>query len=395
MSWIEISFWISVIILLYVYFGYGFIVYLLIIIKRMAKIKTTNKAIIFEPAITLIIPCFAEAHIIATKITNCKQLNYPKDKLKIILITDEAADISEFILNSWHHIKVFQQPKHVGKTAALNRVIKFADTPFVIFSDANTTINIDAVKKIIQHFANSMVGCVAGEKNFFRSGTDSANSAGDYFKWQYERLLKRMDSELNTSVGISGELVAYKTELYKSLPADTVLPHFIQSMLIAASGYKVVYEPSSHAQQISSENIHKSLDRKVQICAGEWQSVIRLIRKLSFFKHPILLFQYISNRLLRTTITPFLLILLFILNIKMDIYVKGIYQIFMGAQFVFYTLAMVGLLLKNTNLKYKYLFVPYYFCILNYAVLAGLIKYLTGSQTVNWNRQIRKTIVLE
>ena len=395
MSWIQISFWTSFIILFYVFIGYGFIIFLLVIINRLFKSKVVNVPVIFEPPVTLIIPCYNEADILATKIANCKQLNYPIEKLEIVFITDGSTDNSETILKSWPEIKVLHQPKRSGKAAAENRAIKYVDTPFVVFSDANTFLNADSIRHIVKHFAKESVGCVSGEKRIFSTASDSASAAGEGAYWKYESLLKRLDSELNTAVGAAGELVAFRTELYTNLPEDTILDDFMQSMLIAAAGYKVVYEPSAYAMEPASENVEQELKRKVRICAGGWQSIVRLRGKLSMFKHPLLFFQYISHRVLRWTITPFLLILVFVLNIKMDMYVSGIYQISVVAQFAFYTIAMVGLILKDTNLKYKQIFVPYYFCLMNYAVLAGLIKYLTGSQTVSWDKAKRKVILLE
>ena len=169
----------------------------------------------------------------------------------------------------------------------------------------------------------------------------------------------------------------------------------MQSMLIAIAGYKIVYEPNAFAVETASASMQEELNKKVRICMGGWQSIIRLQNKLTPFKQPLLFFQYISHRVLRWTITPFLLITIFILNLKMDLFVNGIYQVFMVGQFLFYTIALAGLLLKNNNLKYKQIFVPYYFCVLNYAVLAGLVKYISGTQNVLWNRAKRKVVVFE
>ena len=395
MSYIKISFWISFGILFYVFIGYGIIIYLLIICKRLFSKKVSNSNTYFEPSVTLIIPCYNEADFITTKIANCKRLNYPGDKLKIIFIIDGSTDESEMILKAWPEIKFLHQSERAGKTAAENRAMKFADTPFVIFSDANTDLNRDAVINIVKHFANESVGCVSGEKRIFNNVSDSASAAGEGFYWKYESLLKRLDSELNTAVGAAGELVAFRTELYKDLPEDTLLDDFMQSMLIAIAGYKIVYEPNAYAIETASASMEEELKRKVRICAGGWQSIIRLKSKLTVLKQPLLFFQYISHRVLRWTITPFLLIAIFILNLSMDLYVNGIYQVFMVLQFLFYTAAMVGLLLKNNNLKYKQIFVPYYFCMMNYAVLAGLVKYLMGTQKVLWERAKRKTVVFE
>ena len=395
MDYIKISFWISFCILFYVFIGYPIIIYLLIICKRLVSKKAINSNTYFEPAITLIITCYNEANILATKIANCKQLNYPSDKLKLVFIIDGSTDKSEQILKGFLDIKVLYQSERAGKTAAENRAMKFVDTPFVIFSDANTHLNRDAIVNIVKHFANQSVGCVSGEKRIFNNVSNSSGAAGEGIFWKYKSLIKRLDSELNTTVGAAGELVAFRTELYTDLPKDTILNDFMQSMLIAIAGYKIVYEPNAFAVETASASMQEELNKKVRICTGGWQSIIRLQNKLTPFKQPLLFFQYISHRVLRWTITPFLLITIFILNLKMDLFVNGIYQVFMVGQFLFYTIALAGLLLKNNNLKYKQIFVPYYFCVINYAVLAGLLKFISDTQNVLWDRAKRKVVVFE
>ena len=395
MDYIKISFWISFCILFYVFIGYAIIIYLLIICKRLVLKKTIDLNNYFEPAVTLIITCCNKADILATQIANCKHLNYPSDKLKLVFIIDEPSDKSERILNAWLDIKVLYQSGREGKTAAENRVMKFIDTPFIIFFDANTNLNRDAIVNIVKHFANESVGCVSGEKKIFNNVSDNTGAAREGIYLKYASLLKCLDCELNTAVGAAGELVAFRTELYTDLPEDTILNEFMQSMLIAIAGYKIVYEPNAFAVETASVSIQKKLKRKVHICSGGWQSIIRLQNKFTLHKQPLLFFQYISHRVLRWTITPFLLIAIFILNLKMDLFVNGIYQVFMVAQFLFYTIAMAGLLLKNNNLKYKQIFMPYYFCVMNYAVLAGLVKFISGIQNILWDKIRRKVVVFE
>ena len=213
MDYIKISFWISFCILFYVFIGYPIIIYLLIICKRLVSKKAINSNTYFEPAITLIITCYNEANILATKIANCKQLNYPSDKLKLVFIIDGSTDKSEQILKGFLDIKVLYQSERAGKTAAENRAMKFVDTPFVIFSDANTHLNRDAIVNIVKHFVNQSVGCVSGEKRIFNNVSNSSGAAGEGIFWKYKSLIKRLDSELNTTVGAAGELVAFRTEL--------------------------------------------------------------------------------------------------------------------------------------------------------------------------------------
>ncbi len=389
----QLLFWLSFFIVFYAFLGYGLILYLLVLIKRVFKSDNHIQNGNFEPDVTLVIPCFNEADILVSKIDNCKQLNYPTEKLSIYFITDGSTDHSLDVLKKYPEIKVLHEDRRAGKTAAENRSMRFVDTPIVIFSDANTMLNKDAVRNIVRHFADEKTGCVSGEKRIITDIADSASAAGEGIYWKYESLLKKLDSELYSAVGAAGELVAFRSSLYKDLPEDTLLDDFMQSMQIAAKGYKIVYEPDAYAVETASSNIHEEIKRKVRICAGGWQSISRLSGKLSFLKTPLLYFQYVSHRVLRWTITPFLLILLFIINIFLALNNSGFYQFLMIAQILFYVAAAIGYVLENKKIRFKPLFVPYYFCVMNYAVLAGLKKYTSGKQTGMWEKANRKAVL--
>ena len=392
MSWIEVFFWISFGIIFYTFLGYGILLYCLVKIRRIIKPSVRSTNLFFEPAITLVIPCFNEADILADKIANSKLLDYPAEKLTIIFITDGSTDNSEKVLQSWPEIEVLHQGRRGGKTAAENRAMLFVKTPFVIFSDANTMLNSGAVRNIVKHFADETVGCVSGEKKIINETADSASASGEGIYWKYESLLKRLDSELYSAVGAAGELVAFRSALYKDLPEDTLLDDFMQSMQMAAAGYKIVYEPEAYAVETASVNIKEELKRKVRICTGGWQSIVRLSGKLRMSKTPLLFFQYLSHRVLRWTITPFLLVVMFILNVGMAMEGNSFYQLIMIAQIVFYSASIVGYILENKKLKFKPVFVPYYFCIMNYAVIAGLQRYLSGQQRGTWDKAQRKVV---
>lgn len=389
MQILEWLFWISLTIIFYTFIGYGLVLFLLVQLKRCSRKKVTFNSN-FEPPVTLVIPCFNEADILAAKIQNCKELDYPKDKLRIVFITDGSTDHSQEILSSYPEIEVLHENRRAGKTAAENRAMKFVHTPFVIFSDANTILNREAVRLIIRHFSNEETGCVSGEKRVLVDAKDTASAAGEGLYWKYESLLKKWDSELNSAVGAAGELVAFRCSLYTDLPEDTLLDDFMQSMLIASKGYKIVYEPDAFAAETASANVTEELKRKIRIAAGGWQSMSRLAPHLSPLKKPILYFQYFSHRLLRWTITPFLLILVFFLNTMLWYQDLSIYHWLMAGQLLFYSAALIGYTLENRKIRFKPVFVPYYFCVMNYAIIAGLKKYLSGKQQATWDKAQRK-----
>ncbi len=387
---LELTFWIAFAIVFYAFAGYGIILYAMVLVKRLFVKKPLAAPGLFEPEITLVIPCFNEAEIIAEKIENCKQLEYPTSKLKLVFITDGSTDNSADVLKKYPAVTLLHENRRAGKTAAENRAMHFIDTPFVIFSDANTMLNKQAVRNIARHFADEKVGCVSGEKRIITEAADSASAAGEGIYWKYESLLKKLDSELYSAVGAAGELVAFRTALYRDLPEDTLLDDFMQSMQMAAAGFKIVYEPEAYAVETASASVTEELKRKVRICAGGWQSINRLSSSLHFSSTPLLYFQYISHRVLRWTVTPFLLIAIFILNVFLAMEGSFFYQALFIAQLFFYAASVTGYVLENKRMRFKPVFVPYYFCIMNYAVLAGLKRYLSGQQKATWDKAQRK-----
>src|SRR5690606_6189211 len=195
----------------------------------------------------------------------------------------------------------------------------------------------------------------------------------------------------HTAVGAAGELVAFRTDLYEALPEDTILDDFMQSMLIASKGYKIVYEPEAYALEKGSASIKEEMKRKIRISAGGWQSIQRLWNKIRPSTDFKLYFQYISHRVLRWTITPFLLLLIFVLNLVLW-REHLIYSIFMVGQILFYLGAALGYILENKKIRLKLLFIPFYFCMMNYAVLLGLIRFLTKRQQGVWEKAVRKGV---
>lgn len=394
MNTIETTFWVAFAIVFYAFLGYGIVLYTLVLLKRIAGKKKQPVPPEYEPLVTLVIPCFNEADILEEKIANCQLLDYPKDKLKLVFITDGSTDHSGEVLARHPYIQVLHENRRAGKTAAENRSMKYVETPVVIFSDANTMLNVAAVRNIVRHFADEKVGCVSGEKRIMTDQKDSASAAGEGIYWKYESLLKKLDSELYSAVGAAGELVAFRTSLYRDLPEDTLLDDFMQSMLIASEGYKIVYEPEAFAAETASASVGEELKRKVRICAGGWQSISRLRGKLQLIRTPMLWFQYISHRVLRWTITPVLMLLIFGLNVKLAIDGSVFYQWLLVGQILFYAAAGIGYVLENHRVRFKPVFVPYYFFIMNYAVLAGLKRYLSGQQKATWDKAQRKVAMM-
>ena len=385
---LTVLFWVSFFIVFYAFIGYG------IVITVLAKIK--GRPVVAEPKewipVTLVIPCYNEADILPGKIQNCLALDYPKDKLQLTFITDGSTDNSPDVISQYSDITLLHSPVRGGKSAAENRAMQHVATPVVIFTDANTELNVQAIKNITRHFYDERVGCVSGEKRVISSGEDGA-SATEGLYWKYESFLKKKDSDWYTAVGAAGELVAFRTSLYEAVPHDTILDDFAQSMLIASKGYKIVYEPEAYAMEDPSANIKEEMKRKVRICAGGWQSISRLQSRISFKSDAKLAFQYYSHRVLRWTVTPFLMILMFITSGLLSVHGNAFQQSLFGLQALFYASAFAGYMAETKNIRIKLLYVPFYFCMMNWCVIAGLKRHLKKQQSGVWEKAVRKTIV--
>lgn len=386
-----IIFWISIFLIVYTFVGYGFVLYFLVKIKGVFKkpyVFTTEAAL---PTVTVLIAAYNEEDIIEDKIENTLLLNYPKDKVQVIFITDGSSDSTADKIRGFSEITLLHQDIRAGKMAAIKRAIPSIKGEITVFTDANTFLNKDALLELVKHYQNPKVGAVAGEKRILVEETADASSAGEGFYWKYESKLKKWDYELYSNVGAAGELFSIRTNLYQPVESDTIIDDHMIAMRIAENGYIIAYEPAAYAMETASADVKEELKRKIRIAAGGIQSILRLKKAANPFNNPVFTFQYISHRVLRWTITPFLLFLVFILNVVIAVDTQSpFYVVFLVLQVLFYLLSLTGLYFESRNIRVKALFIPYYFCVMNYAVLAGIIRYYKKNQSAAWEKSKRK-----
>lgn len=398
MTALIIIFWVAIIIIFYSYIGYGILLYFLNKIRSVLSKKTTP--ILSEeelPEISLLVALYNEEDIVESKIKNTLELNYPKEKLKIYFVTDGSSDNTNNIIEKYPQINLLFSPERAGKVAAINRAMQYITSPITVFCDANTFLNKDCIREIVKHYADPNVGAVAGEKKVLpklaQAGDDAmyAAGAGEGLYWKYESFLKRMDSEFYTVVGAAGELFSVRTPLFFVVKENVLLDDFIISMNICKDGYRVVYEPAAYASEAPSYDLKEEQKRKIRISAGGIQSVIMLKQLLNIFKYGKLSFQYISHRVLRWVVCPFLLPLVLILNILICIYQpSNLYNVILAAQILFYLSAMAGWLLARKNIKISALYISYYFVFMNISMFLGMKRYYTNTQSVLWDKAKRQ-----
>lgn len=389
---LEILFWLCIGLVIYTYIGYGIVAWLLVKLRNILgkQFKQYNDPN-FLPKITLAIPAYNEMSCIEEKIQNTFSLDYPKDKISVLFVTEGSNDgTSEYIqalLPKHPNLKMIGGDTRRGKIEAMNMAIKTINTPIVIFTDANTNLNNQVIKNIVRHFQDPVVGAVAGEKRIETEGSEAAAGAGEGLYWKYESFLKKLDTELYSVVGAAGELFAVRTHLFGEVEKDTLLDDFMVSLRIAADGYRVIYEPDAYASERPSFSIQDEMKRKIRIASGGFQSIARLGFLWNIFKYGLLSFQYVSHRAMRWAVAPFCLPLIFLLNLAIVMIDPTLtYQLFMVGQIVFYVLAITGYYLENQKIRLKLLFVPYYFSFMNYCAIRGYLRYRNGLTSGIWEK---------
>lgn len=371
MTTAAILFWVFLFVVFYTYLGYGMLLWTLVRIREALRPARPLPEPDGLPEVTLMIAAYNEQEIVAAKTANCRALEYPAGKLRLVWVTDGSTDRTGELLAACPEVTVLHDARRAGKTAALNRAMELVDTPLVIFTDANTMLNPGAVRAIVRCFDDPRVGCVAGEKRVAAAdGTGAAATEGVY--WKYESKLKELDHRLSTAVGAAGELFAVRRELYEAQPEDTLLDDFMISMRIAGKGYRIAYCKEAYALETPSADMAEEGKRKRRIAAGGLQSVWRLRGLLNPFRHGALTFQYLSHRVLRWTLTPVLLAALLPLNIALLWSAHpALYAATLVLQAAFYGAALAGWLLERHGRRSRLLFIPYYFLFMNLNVFRG------------------------
>ncbi len=388
---LKLIFWSALLLVFYTFIGYGLLIWLL---NRFRGYEKKEQVKDFEPPVTFVIPAYNEERWIIDKVQNSVQLDYPSDKINFLVVSDGSNDRTKELVDHFEapagiQLRHFHESARRGKITAVERIMPFIDTPIAIFTDANTMLNKSAVKNMVQHFADPKIGVVAGEKRISSEESGAAAEVGEGFYWKYESFLKNMDYQFYSVIGAAGELFAIRTELFEPIPKDSIIEDFYMTMNIASKGYRIAYAPDAYAMEGGSASVKEELKRKIRIAAGGFQSVYRLARLMNPFKYGRLAFQFLSRRVFRWVLVPILLPIILLTNAILAW--KGIqfYQLLLALQVLFYFFAGIGYLFEKRKLRFKILFIPYYFCVMHYAVYKGFARFLKGNQSVLWERAKR------
>lgn len=394
MATLKILFWICLVICIYTYIGYGVILYLLVLFKRLLKGKGQPVDLPCDselPDVAFMVCAFNEEDVVEMKMQNIHELDYPKEKLHVIWVTDGSTDNTNERLKAYPDVEIVFSPERRGKTAALNHGISQVKSEITVMTDANTLVNREAIREIVRCMLDPKVACVAGEKRVLSRNEGEIAAEGEGLYWKYESTLKQLDSELYSAMGAAGELNAIRTHLYEPMPETALLDDFVMSMKLVGKGYKIAYTSKAYAMEYGSANLEEESKRKRRIAAGGLQSSWWLRSMMNPFNtSKRVAFQFVSHRVLRWSITPIAMLALIPLNVALVMMKAGtVYTVIWVLQILFYLAAFCGYLLEQHGKKSKLLYVPYYFLFMNINVFRGMHYLKTHQGGGTWEKAKR------
>jgi cellulose synthase/poly-beta-1,6-N-acetylglucosamine synthase-like glycosyltransferase len=375
-----VLFWLCIVLVLWVYAGYPT---LLLLLTRFSR-RPPTLAAAHEPAVTLIISAYNEARVIRQKLENSLALDYPHDRLEIIVVSDCSDDETDALVEEYENrsVRLIRMSERGGKTVGLNFAIPQARGEIVIFSDANALYHPLTVRHLARNFADPTVGCVTGESRYQVDENTADSTVSENLYWRYELALKRMESAIGSLVGGDGAIYAIRKALFRPMrPED--LSDFVNPLQIVAQGYRNLYEPEAISFESGAESFEKEFRRKVRIVNRAWRGLWRVRQVLNPFRFGFFTLQVISHKLLRWLV-PVFMAGAFFANLFLLDHGK-FYHALLVLQISFYVLAIIGRLQSHRPSISKLFYVPYYFCLVNYASLLGIISHYRGQKFAVWN----------
>lgn len=383
-----IIFWICALLISYTYFLYPLVLFCAYTVVQLRRDidylnrRRNRRASVYRdgdlPDVTMIVPVYNEEEHLTEKIANFRKTDYPSDKLQAIFVSDGSTDRSNEILAGLQEsgIEVIFKARG-GKPTALNVAAERARGTILIFSDGSTLFEPDAIRMLVRHFSDPKVGAACGALKFVANG-DSQQTEGVY--WQYESMLRLMESRLGATLTASGAIYALRRQAWVPLSSETVLDDFVTPMNARKQGYKVVYDPEAVAFDFAPSSVKGEFNRRVRIAVGSFRSLGELARApLPGFTR----FAFFSHKLMRWVVPQLLLGVLisnlFLLNLRL-------YQTLLILQMGFYAWAAIGFLFQRQVRRIRFASIGYFLFAMNLAFLVGLIRCLTSRKEAIWQR---------
>lgn len=370
----KLLFWTSILIIFYTYILYPLLIY---VISHFCKQKV--RGIYVYPTVSVLMSVHNEEKNIESKILSLLHLDYPDQRIEILIGSDGSTDKTEEIISKYAspRLKLFRVEKRQGKPNMLNILVKEAKAEIIVFTDARQNLDKDCLKELVKNFADAKVGSVSAALHFEDKQTKAGNGVGLY--WKYEKFIRKYESAMGSMMGATGALYAIRRELFPELPTNLILDDVYIPMSIVQKGYRAIFDNKAKLYDRYSRNAKEEFLRKTRTLAGNFQLFMYMRWLLNPWKSPIA-WQFISHKFLRLVV-PFSLIAIFISNLF--ILHNYFYWITLILQLVFYGLALIGCVYKGSNRLFD---IPRMFCVMNSAAVAGLYRFITNKQGVAWER---------
>lgn len=373
--------------MIHTYFSYVISMSLLSKLTKDEDLES-EKSIEDVPDVALIIAAYNEEEVIAEKIENSLKLEYPREKLEIIVFSDASDDRTDDIVRSYADkgVRLQRIEGRVGKTQCQNEVTEKVNSDIVVFSDANSMYEPDAIGNLIRGFSDG-VGCVVGELRY-REGN---NTEGESVYWKYEQLIKKLESEVGSLVTGNGSIYAVRKDSYVSLSPD-MISDFAEPLAIISNGEVVKYAPNAVAWEDTGSSTQSELSRRIRIVTRCWNTVSDYSHLLNPIRRPLFSYQLLSHKLLRW-LSPVFLILIGLSNVLlMALNPKRYYRVILSLQAAFYSAVVIGWFFNRFEKPAPTIIhVPYYFIVANYGMLVGLWNFLSGRNIVTWETTDRNS----
>ena len=378
-----ILFWAAVSLIVYTYIGFpvGVVLRGLFWGRSYQHEEPTN-----SPTVSVVVSAYNEAKSIAAKLDNILSLDYPRDRLEIVIASDGSTDGTDAIVERYkeHGVKLLSLPR-VGKAAALNAAVNASKGEILVFSDANSIYKADAIQQLVRPFGDAEVGGVAGNQIYKTELSGGSSTDGERAYWNFDRMLKQFQSKSGNTLAATGAIYAIRRSLFRPIP-DGVSDDLFTSTGVIVQGYRLVFAPEAIAYEPVAATTQVEFGRKVRVIMRSWKAFIFRRELLNPFRYKFYAIQLFSHKILRYLVV-FPLLILFL--VSPFLWKTGfIYQIATIGQIAFYGCALFGWRLNGTRLGRKKIFtIPFYFCMVNAASLVAIINVLRGRQIKHWEPQ--------
>ncbi len=378
-----VTFWVAVALLAYTYVLFP----IMLVVRGLLRQRPVNAADI-EPRVSMIIAAYNEADSIGAKIDNLLSLDYPEDRLEVVIASDGSDDGTVAVVASYtdERIKLLALPRQ-GKAGALNDAVNAATGDILVFSDANSMYAPDAIRRLVRHFADPRVGGVAGNQRYLseQDSDSGATGAGERSYWGLDRLLKRIQSRAGNTISATGAIYAIRRSLFQPVP-EGVTDDFVTSTRVIAQGYRLVFDPEAVAFEPVAQSSEVEFGRKVRVMTRGLRGVIVMRELLNPFRFGFYAVQLFSHKVLRRLMfVP----LMAVFAANLFLWGDGLfYKLAMLAQLLFYGCALLGLFLRGHKIgRVKVIAIPFYFCVVYCAALIATWNVIRGRRITSWTPQ--------